>query len=122
MANPDREEGLSNQQVYASTAAIIDALNKDFGTPKIQIVDKIMRFVAAQPKSFRRELLSGGDPVGELARTRLAEMAASGQETVGPLSFDDAINLIRTMLERLETIELARRREIENLQTPKRKR
>jgi hypothetical protein len=122
MSNSDREEGLSNQQVYASTAAIIESLNKEFGTPKVQIVDKVMRFVAAQSKAFRRELLAGGDPAGELVRTRMAEMAVSGQETVGPLSFEDAVKLMRTALERLETIELARRREIENLQNPKRKR
>jgi hypothetical protein len=106
----------------AAAQKAIDGVKGEFGVVKQEALSRILEFYEALPRSVKKEIFDkAGDPIGELVRLRMAEMAAAGQgiDATAGMSHEDALRTIRMLLDQAERIHGAFKREVEG--TRKRK-
>lgn len=90
---------------------VVEDFKSIYGISKIEAVTRGMKFLTSLPKNVLKEVFDkNGDPIGELVRIRLGEIAAAGDvaRAQAGLSFEDALKISRMMLDRLEQLEEAR--------------
>lgn len=109
MAEPqDRATLILN--VRATTKATIDRMKEDMGVSISEISGRLVDWFVAQPRTVRREILDrDGDAAGELVRLKLMQAAATkdGLDLPGAMDAQTSIDVMRTLLARLESVTKA---------------
>jgi hypothetical protein len=100
-------------RVRGETREVVDSLKAEFGTSQTELGARLFDWFASQSKEFRAEVIRRGDAVGQLVRERLAAMsnAENDVDAGRTLTLEQAVRLIRQMTDRIEQIELARKRQ-----------
>jgi hypothetical protein len=87
---------------------VVDGIKDDTGIAKAEVVTRVLQWFAEQDRGVRLAILTRqGDAAAELARIKLAEMAASGTGDVSGMSLDDAVRATKVLLDRIELISTA---------------
>lgn len=103
---PEDPKGRRSQQVPLNdeAARVLAEIRDETGMTQVAFLQRILEWYTEQPLSVQREIRDRrGDAGRELARLRLAEMAAAGEAdlTTTAVTFDDAARLARKMIDRL---------------------
>lgn len=103
----------SSVQVYPDGMAVLERARTTFGVGKAELVTRLLNFFDKRSRAAQVSLLDkDGDAIAELVRERFAEIAAASEDrSVAELSLEDCTRVIRLMTERIEQIELARKKQ-----------
>jgi hypothetical protein len=84
---------------------VVDNLKSRTKLPKQEAVRVILEWFASQPEVIQDAIFDPRrDVATELARLKLAEMAAAGTGDVSGMSIGDAIRATKVLLDRIETV------------------
>jgi hypothetical protein len=97
-----------NVKISLDAFLILNGLVKATGMKQWVVVDRLLKWLGAQPDVVKNEfVIPGGDPAGKLIELRDDERATAGEAP--PVTFEQAIRQIRSLADQLATMERAYR-------------
>lgn len=100
-----------NVKISGPAASVLDRLVDDYAAKQAVVVERLLEWLGSQSDAFQDAIIRRkGDPAAVLLREKMAELAA-GVEISG-MSIDEALNAVRLLLDRIETVSAAHQEQL----------
>jgi len=94
--------------VTRETLTVLERLSSATGVSKTELIGRLASWFESQRREVQSAIThSQGDAASEIAKLKLAEMAAAGTGDVSGMSIGDAIRAAKVLLDRIETVSSA---------------